>query len=299
VTPSVAFSYSPAVIIGTPSPSTAAAILTVGDSIGNGTNDTKSPSGFEDAGFLWRAYGSNATYVYLNSAVSGDTASQTVGTADRRRLPVWAYATHCVCEMGINEFADPPATMKAHLIALWTQISGNGTKVYQTTITPDNTSTDSWATTTNQTPLAVEANRTGFNDWIRAGAPMSGGVAVAIGTGGALLAGQNGHPLTGYFDVADKAESARNSGLWREDLGKPTNDGIHPNAVIHAAMKDAITLSTFASATPTGNNHIGIDIGIGLSAIFPHVPYANSDVTGRMGWTPTRSGAIPTQRATN
>jgi hypothetical protein len=53
------------------------------------------------------------------------------------------------------------------------------------------------------------------------------------------------------------------------------------------------TVSGTTIASPTGNNRIGLDIGIGLSSA------ANSDVTGRMGWTTTRSGAISTPRVTN
>lgn len=47
-------------------------------------------------------------------------------------------------------------------------------------------------------------------------------------------------PLAGYFEVADLAESARNSGKWRVDLGAPTTDGVHPSTVIHTAMAAGI-----------------------------------------------------------
>lgn len=118
--------------------------------------------------------------------------------------------------------------MQANLIMLWNQQNGYGQRVIQTTITPNTTSTDGWATTGNQTPVnaTVESHRVQLNDWLRGGAPMSGGLAVAVGTSGALLAGDTGHPLYGYWEITDNVESARNSGIWKAGY---TTDGLHPN----------------------------------------------------------------------
>lgn len=104
--------------------------------------------------------------------------------------------------------------MQGDLLWLWNQRSTAGQRVIQTTITPHTTSTDGFVTTANQTvhSMTIEARRVQLNDWIRAGAPTVSGPPVAPGTSGALLAGQAGHPLFGYWEIADQAETARNSG---------------------------------------------------------------------------------------
>lgn len=38
---------------------------------------------------------------------------------------------------------------------------------------------------------------------------------MAVGTAGAVLAAQPGHPLFGVFEVTDLAETSRNSGVWK------------------------------------------------------------------------------------
>jgi hypothetical protein len=60
-----------------------------------------------------------------------------------------------------------------------------------------------------------------------------GGTAVAIGTSGAVLAGQAGHPLYSHWEIADQVETAHNSGIWKASY---TTDGLHPNTTgINAA----------------------------------------------------------------
>jgi lysophospholipase L1-like esterase len=93
-----------------------------------------------------------------------------------------------------------------------------GLPVFQNTITPSTTSTDSWATTGNQTPESSNAVRVQVNDWIRT-VPS---------------------PLSGYFEIADLAETARNSGIWKAGY---TSDGLHPNATGHSALAAGIDVS--------------------------------------------------------
>ncbi len=63
-----------------------------------------------------------------------------------------------------------------------------------------------------------------------------------------VRAGDTGHPLVGYFDVADATESARDSGKWRVDLGVPSTDGIHPETVLHdGPMKALINPAVMAA----------------------------------------------------
>jgi lysophospholipase L1-like esterase len=161
--------------------------------------------------------------------------------------------TAAICEYGINDLYDlgnNDVVVRGNLLKVWIELSVRGMKVYQTTITPRSTSTDGWVTTANQTPqnATIVAWRTTVNDWIRAGSPIdpTTKAAVAVGTSGALLAGQAGHPLTGYFEIADLAETARNSSIWKAGY---TTDGLHPTGTAAAALAAGIDVSKFALAT--------------------------------------------------
>lgn len=126
------------------------------------------------------------------------------------------------------------ATLQANLIAHWRQLGTRGALVWQGTLLPRNSSTDTWATLVNQTPHANEAVRVALNQWLRAGAPLNPTTlaAVAIGTAGALLAGQSGHPLWTVLDVASSVESSQDSGKWTVNAAGRTPltvDGTHPS----------------------------------------------------------------------
>jgi hypothetical protein len=50
---------------------------------------------------------------------------------------------------------------------------------------------------------------------------MLNGVGAATGScaAGTLRAGDTGHPLKGYHEIADTLESARNSDIWKQETG--------------------------------------------------------------------------------
>ncbi len=181
--------------------------------------------------------GLDGHYGLINTSSPGDRLYWYL--AGRRTYSKFADddATTAIVEYCRNDMGDgrTAAQMEANLLTLWTTRHNAGQRVIQTTITPNTTSTDSWATTGNQTVAnaGVEAHRVSLNNWIRAGAPTVGGTAVAPGTSGALLAGQVGHPLYGYWEIADEVETARNSGIWKAGY---TTDGLHPSTTgINAA----------------------------------------------------------------
>jgi hypothetical protein len=64
-------------------------------------------------------------------------------------------ATHAVCQYGVNDLnlALTPtfSSVGTDPVTAWRLMADRGMKVYQTTITPFTTSTDSFSTTTNQT----------------------------------------------------------------------------------------------------------------------------------------------------
>jgi hypothetical protein len=102
----------------------------------------------------------------------------------------WVGATDLIHEFGHNDLypgSDSLATLQAEEISSWKFCGTKVGRVWQTTLTPKTTSTDSFATTANQTISKSGQNtvRTDFNDWLRDGAPMSGNSAAAVGTSGA------------------------------------------------------------------------------------------------------------------
>jgi lysophospholipase L1-like esterase len=240
VATSTSFSYSPSAVLGTPTVPVAAVAI-VGDSIALGYNDTNGP--WADRGFLWRAFGTTPTGVYVNGAKNGAMANEMTATnAAVNRLQVLQYATDAICEFGINDIitnhTDSLVTIKANLTAIWTMLNAAGVaRVYQTTITPSTTSADSWATTANQTTKTGETVRTALNDWIRT----------------------TPSPLTGYLEVADIIESARNSGKFivTGAANYATTDGIHPTPAAHALIAAAVHLASLSQSHATKRGTIG------------------------------------------
>ncbi len=247
--------YGPAAIVGIPSSGVLNPVIFVaGDSIAAGTGDT--PTAGTPGGYIMRAL-----YVAKLGVARHAVASQQgvamanmdatgVSVGFHSTMPFLNGCSHAICEYGFNDMGvlgnQTAAATEIRLVACWLRLKSRGAKVYQTTITPQSTSTDGWVTTVNQTTAAWNAQRTALNDWLRAGAPINGvtRAPVAIGTVGALLAGSSGHPLTGYFEAADLAETARNSGIWKANY---TADGVHPNTTGAIALSAAITTATFTS----------------------------------------------------
>jgi lysophospholipase L1-like esterase len=213
-------------------------VLVTGDSIAYGAGDNTSTTPW--GGFITRAL--EGVLPHQRVAMYGERLDHMFLNAFSRRR--WPLATGCnimLCEYPINDITlgTSLATIQSMLLTHWTNALSRGMRVWQTTITPVTTSTDSWATTANQTVVASNPVRILLNNWIRAGAPIdpTSKAAVAVGTSGALLAGQSGHPLYGYFEIADLVETARDSGIWKAAY---TADGTHPTPTAHAAMAAGI-----------------------------------------------------------
>ncbi len=229
-------SYSPVVIFGTPvTPQPTVAII--GDSIASGFTDVL----LYDFGYIVRALANN-NVPYINLAHKGETASQFSSLANSsRRRAFLEYATHAIVNYGTNDLAALSSFVATatNLQTIWQSLAALGLPVYQTTITPRTTSTDSWATTANQTIVnGCGQPRTDLNNWLRAGAPVSGGVPVAPGTAGAVPSPY----LTGVFDICPAVETG--VGLWKPGL---TPDGVHPNTAGHTAMAALIQTAPFIS----------------------------------------------------
>lgn len=255
ITGSTGYGVAPTMILGMPQSGRKPIVAAVGDSITAGTGDTAGN------GYVQRAL----TGAHLPCIVMG-TPSQTVPMdpfvnnspsatpmfGDGGRFAYLDGATHVITEYGVNNINPALATytlsqLQACVLNWATLIANKGCRVYQTTLTPHTTSSDGWVTTGNQAINNSTENTTriGFNDWVRDGAPIDATTkaAVAVGTStNVLRVGAYGHPLTGYHEIADRVETARNSGIWKAGY---TNDGVHPNATGAAAAAPGIDTSLF------------------------------------------------------
>lgn len=201
------FSHPPLAIIGL---TTKASVCIVGDSIGWGFHDTPV---VEDArqGIIARGFPSTLPFVNLSS---GGMQAKTFPTLAAARKLILPYCSHVICELcnnDINVAGSSVATLTTDLQAFYATLV-NGQRVTQTTCSPKTTSTDSWATTANQTLVSSESRRLDFNNnRVRSGS----------------LVGVN----NSYFEIAWLLETAHDSGLWINDGSTPnlnTNDGLHP-----------------------------------------------------------------------
>jgi hypothetical protein len=160
---------------------------------------------------------------------------------------VTSQCRNIVCNYGTNDLGngDSLSTIQANLIAFWSLWPGKF--VFQQTIDPRTTSTDTWMTTANQTQQSFESVRQALNTWLRAGAPMVSGAAVAVGTAGAITAGNPAHPLVGIQDTAAAIEVnasnvlTLNGGYWMVNgtANWPTSDGTH-NSINTSLLKAAV-----------------------------------------------------------
>lgn len=242
------------------------AVALVGDSITQGVGDTAFPSPGIHAGWADRGFNNSMGLVNVSRhAERGDQwaggqsqAQPTTNTKHRRAL---AYACNrVICAYGNNDLYTVPNLTADQLqntvIALWREFRERGAKVWATTVTPRCSSTDAFATSTNQTPTANGAARVFVNQWMRDGAPIDfnsnplpTGTAAGVGV---FRAGAFRHPLVanGVIDMATAIETAQDSGKWKNladnGTGPWTADGIHPSAIGHTAIAALITPSTFA-----------------------------------------------------
>ena len=205
--------YEPGVILGAPKVPGGAVILGVGDSIMAGSGDSGA-AGLDTGWFLRAINNAYPTHLvaYASEAPLSWTSSSGIYSARRKATVERVGATHIVCEHGINGVS--ATGWQANIDALWAQLAIYGLPIYQTTLTPKTTSTDAWATAGNQAVSADEARRVAFNTYVRT----------------------TPSPLAGYIEVADYAETSRNSGIWRAAY---TTDGLHPNATAAAAIAAA------------------------------------------------------------
>lgn len=102
---------------------------------------------------------------------------------------------------------------------------------------------------------AAESNRITLNAWLRDGAPMTNGVAVATGTVGATRVGDATHPLYKIYDWASNVE-VNSSNVLTTDGGYwivtgaanyATDDGTHPSPAAFTLLQNSILTADLVS----------------------------------------------------
>lgn len=189
--------YPAALIAQTTRPS----VFLSGDSRTFGFTDTIDAYG--DLGEFARSVG--PSFGYINAGVSNETA-QIASTSFTNRLALSQYCSHIIEAHGGADIrtgglsAAQTAGYVNTLVGLYT-----GKEVWTPTFPPFSTSTDGWATTTNQTTAGTNSIRVTYNTNLRAGGTITA--------------------IRGFIELAGAVESSLNSGLWAAP--GYTGDGIH------------------------------------------------------------------------
>lgn len=213
------------------------AVVYTGDSIADNTGDLTTIDVDGTVGFIGRGLvnvnGFNLPHSKLSR--SGETQFALADpTKNALRLSLFQYATHFIDEAGTNDITNGRtfAQIQADCLTVWSNARAAGIqKIYRTTIIPRTTSTDSWATTTNQTPIAnfaVGGIRDQLNAWFV--------TKLADGT------------IDGIIDVNADCADVTATDRWRVNLGAGNNtaDGTHPASPLHTIM--AARVNSTASA---------------------------------------------------
>jgi lysophospholipase L1-like esterase len=256
-------SWGPVAITGTPTgPGIPKSVVVMGDSIAQGAEDGShlSQAGYASAKPWWSGGGpfrralSGGNAGVVTVAIGSDLQTQFLtNNYHFHRAQVIQFARYCVNEYGHNDLGSRTvAQLQADLLTQGKRNLARGiVKNFLTTLLVQTSSTDRWRTTTNQTHTTWESNRVTHNNWVRAGGPIDPVTfaAVAVGTSGALLFGQLGHPYAGFLEVTDTVETARDSGYW-----KPPQRTVTDAAATAASSTVTSATASFTSA----------DVGLGI-----------------------------------
>lgn len=205
--------------------------LFLGDSISIGANDYPDKVG-SGAGILERTIGKRAPWINVSAfglaswTYAGQNNDYLQGSrpAGIVAARLAAYCGRVICAMGHNQLNtnSPAQVFGDHKVMMENldYINGRPLDYVFTTILPRTTSTDSWATTANQTVnYSSLANYQTYNNYVRAG----------------TFGGYTGRSWVGYIDFAGAVESSADSCIWKAP--GYTADGIHPTVTGYAALE--------------------------------------------------------------
>lgn len=196
-----------------------------GDSISRGVGDLPTPVPMMGGGLFARAMA--ATGPYINMAVPGERADRYIlNSAKRRAIMAAGGMDRAFLQLGINDGS--AGRTSAQILADRVTIRGLlGVPVYDTTLTPNTSSSDAYVA--NQTPKTGEADRLAVNVALRAGVGLTGCFGV-IDTAAPV-----------ETDTATQSAPVLGGGLWIQRYAYGTGaDGIHPTNAAHEAITPII-----------------------------------------------------------
>lgn len=170
-----------------------------------------------DSNRSWSTSGlAGASIRYINLGADGYTLDGFMSPYPRLIGVEEAGITHALVTIGGGDVTAGAGsqTLIGRAVAARTILERYGVKAVMAT-TPPKTN----AANTQVNSASIWTAIQGYNDYLRA----SNGVGY------------------GYFDLFDQWGN-RETGLWRSDLGTPTDDGTHANAVMHSAAAAALTI---------------------------------------------------------
>lgn len=242
--------YGPSVVLYTPDTPLTVRVGLPGDSITHGRGDPIANASASTSAGGWAIRALSADGITgrtspgipnVNMSMPGELLANWADQTKRRsRMQVLddANCNNFLVLLGTNDITGTLSAIQANLITMWRACARRG-RVFGFTLPPrTGGSTDNWATLANQTAHYTNPTRVSLNQWLRAGAPISAGAAVAVGTSGALVAGNVGHPLYSVTDICAAVESSQDSGFWKVNgtANAFAFDDIHPSAGGHQAM---------------------------------------------------------------
>lgn len=196
----------------------------IGASIEMGLNDNKGDGVNGAGGYARRGLADvdGAKVARLNLAASGESV-ETFLTSNTRRLAMLQYVNHTLNGYGGNDFSNGTATGSEtadRMAQVDTAAKAEGVKkVGRVRMTPKSNSTDSFATTENQTV------RTGF---LAFRTTMDDAATAALGDGS----------LDFVVDIATPLEPLGEPGKW---VANSTTDGTHPQPAPHGTIADTLS----------------------------------------------------------
>lgn len=262
--------YRPVLIVA---PTTKPSFIVYGDSRCAGVGDSYTGTS-GDHGSVIRGLGSRG---YINCGVPADTAAGFL-TSHTGRLALAAYADHAVVEYGLNDVGGPVGHSAAQtgtdLSSIAALLSGD---IRQATPATSDTSSDSWATTANQT---VGSTFNGVMNTLRTNIR-------------AVLAG-----FIGFLEISDILQNTSTDGLWKVN-GTPfwyTTDGSHETNTANLAVAASMLPGAPTIGTLTDNHNGTVTIAFTPASEvgkYPCTFTATSSVGGILASGPSSPITIP------
>lgn len=191
-----------------------------GDSIGRGQQDAGNVTGM--CGVIDRSIGMDMPYINVSAPGAKMQDWNSSGHLVNIFSTLAAFCDVAVLQAGTNDIflgSRTDTNVRADLVGAMTKLNTlkSGIKCLAVSVLPQTTSTDSWATTANQTVKAGEVYRVAYNR--------------SLGTDSTLLSNAN---FAGAFNVCPAIESAPDSGIINASR---TADGVHPNTLAHSEIE--------------------------------------------------------------